>query len=186
MVSVFGRALLVATSLAPILGAFAIQRLSHVGGWKAMGDKWFWLWTVAGAVLVLATYGFLVWCQRHLQSIPVETESVTLTDKDVLAFLLAYLLPLLGKDTLVFDDPWVSIYVYGLIFVAVFHSSSYHFNPMLSIFGWHFYDIELAGGYSALLVSRACHTTQQNRIVIVKLTDFLLLEISSPKETLLS
>jgi hypothetical protein len=101
MVSWVGKLLLVATSLAPVCGAFAIGRLSDLSpGHKWYQDTLFWSWTVTAFGLVALTCLFLIWCRIHLKRTAITTTSIKPTDKDVLAFLLAYLLPLLGAKTL--------------------------------------------------------------------------------------
>ncbi len=181
MVSWIGKSLLVATSLAPVCGAFAVTRLSELDGGIWYRDFDFWKWTGIAFGLVAITYGFLRWCQEHLKNSMVRTQTIKPTDKDVLAFLLAYLLPLLGQDSLSFHKPIIAVYVILLISVAVYHSNSYHFNPMLSLFGFHFYEIQTTDGYSAMLISRRAHVLQEQGVIVVKITDFLLLEIVPPQ-----
>lgn len=176
-VSCLGKSLLVATSLAPVCGAFAVNRLSNLGDTPWYKDEWFWGWSIAGIGLVATTYFFLMWCQQHLKNTQIHTKAVKPTDKDVLAFLLAYLLPLFGADTLAFNKPIIAGYISALVFLVVYHSGSFHFNPMLALSGFHFYDIETDTGYGAMLISKRSHVVQERDLVVVKITDFLLLEL---------
>jgi hypothetical protein len=178
MVSRFGKFLLVATALAPICGAFAVNRVG-IEGRSAVRDLYFWLWLGVAVVLVLSTVFFLRWCNKHLKHTSIRTTTIKPTDKDVLAFLLAYLLPLLGEKVLAFDaKPIVSFYVFGLIFVSVYHSNSYHFNPMLALLGFHFYEIECDDGLSAMLISKRTHMVNAQAVTICRITDYLFLETS--------
>lgn len=176
MVSCIGKVLLVATSLAPVCGAFAINRIG-VSGVTWYEDWQFWTWTGIAVWLIALTYAFLQWCQSRLKSTSIHSTTIKPTDKDVLAFLLAYLLPLLGEESLAINRPIVAVYVFALISIAVYHSNAYHFNPMLSLVGFHFYEIQTPDGFSAMLLSRRSHVVQEKDIVVVRITDFLLLEL---------
>jgi hypothetical protein len=182
MVSCFGKILLVATSLAPVCGAFAVNRISSLESGQWLHDGWFWAWTIAGIGLLICTWLFLLWCSLHLKHTSIQAKSIKPTDKDVLAFLLAYLLPLFGADSLAFSKPIIAIYISALIFLAVYHSNSFHFNPMLALNGYHFYDVETDTGFSAMLISKRSHVLQEQDMIVVKITDFLLLEVD-PSES---
>lgn len=177
VVSRIGKLVFVATSLAPVCGAFAIIRISDLGILQSLCDFYVWMWIAVGLALLAGAYRFLNWCQKNIKHTNVETLTVKPTDKDVLAFLMAYLLPLLGNDAIAFGKPILSFYVYALIFLAIYHSNSFHFNPMLSMLGWHFYEIQTKPGYSAILLSTTNHPMQIDDIVVVRLTPFLLLAV---------
>ena len=183
MVNSFGKSLLVATSLAPICGAFAVNRIGELN-YAAFYDLAFWCWLVGAFGLLFLTYLFFAWCKHRLKHTEISTTKIKPTDKDVLAFLLAYLLPLLGKDVLAFEaKPVVSVYVFSLIFISVYHSNSFHFNPMLSFLGYHFYEIECADGMTAMLISKRTHLVHAQQITICRISDYLLLDVSDSSQS---
>jgi hypothetical protein len=111
----------------------------------------------------------------------IQTLSVTsirTADQEVLAFLVAYLLPLIAKDTLGIEgDIWTIGYVFVLIFVAIYHNNAYHFNPLLGLCGYHFYEIETEDGMSFLLVTRQTLRKQSLSTRAVQLTDYMFLDL---------
>ncbi len=177
MVSCAGKLVLVATSLAPVCGAFAVIRINDLGGTAWLRDWYFWMWVVTALLLLSGARFFLWWCQTRIKHTSIETQVVKPTDKDVLAFLMAYLLPLLGKDAIAFGKPIIATYIYALIFLAIYHSNSFHFNPLLSMLGFHFYEIQTVPGYSAILLSRNVHPMQNQHLVVVRITPFVFLAV---------
>jgi hypothetical protein len=78
-----------------------------------------------------------------------------LDEKEVLAFLLAYLLPFVSSEKLGFTGDWLTgAYVFGIIFLVVAHAGAFHFNPVMGMFGYHFYSVKNADGISYLLISK--------------------------------
>ncbi len=176
MVSCIGRILLVATSLAPVCGAFAVNRFAELG--TGVKKDWiFWSWIGSAFLLTCLTGYFLYWCKGHLPRVTITTKAIKPTDKDILAFLLTYLLPLLGQKSLAFESPIISAYILILIFVAVFHSNAYHFNPMLAFFGYHFYEVECKDGLTAMLISKQTHLEGDASITIGRISPYLFLEV---------
>ena len=108
-----GKLVLMATSLAPILGAFAVNSFAHED-WKTG------LWYLGiGAGLVLICWLVILACKQTLPEEPLTTKKVKTADKEALAFLLVYLLPLFTKD-LIFTGNWFTpLYVLAIIAFCV-------------------------------------------------------------------
>ena len=150
MLKPFAKAMLVATSLAPVLCAYGINAISEGQDFWQI-SRWF---VIAGCLLVVC---LLIMCfmkkRGEIQTISIT--SVKTADKEVLAFLIAYLLPFILKDShIIKANAWTIGYVFFVIFVAIYHSNSYHFNPLLGLFGYHFYEIKTKDSMSFLLVTR--------------------------------
>lgn len=178
MVSAFGKGLIVATSLAPVCGAFAVNIAAHSPNSEAVARNWkFWTLIATGLALTFVAVRFLNWAKTNLKQTEIRTATVRQTDKDVLAFLMAYLLPLIGKDGLSIGNPLIALYAYSLVFIAIYHSNSFHFNPMLSMIGYHFYEVQTEEGYGAIVVSKGSHMMQKQCITVVKIAPFLLLTV---------
>ena len=88
MLNQFAKLLLVATSLSPVLGAVAVNQF-------ALGKPWTdWLpWLAVGLLLVFICWALLRHLAATAQSQLLKLAQFENNDKEVLAFLLTYLLP---------------------------------------------------------------------------------------------
>ena len=81
--------LLVATSLAPALGAFALI------AWQKHGWQTGLPFVVVAVLLVILCYLLKLYPETHGERRTLEITSVESTDKESLAFIIAYLFPIL-------------------------------------------------------------------------------------------
>jgi hypothetical protein len=150
MLNWFANLLLVASSLSPILGAVAVNQYSVE---KPISD---WLpWLVAALMLVLICAGLLEYAARAAQKQKLKITQIEDKDKEVLAFLLAYLLPLVGGKDILTDVHWSTVaYAIAIILLVFTHARALHFNPMMGVLGYHFYRVKDGSGVPTLLISR--------------------------------
>ena len=89
-------------------------------------------------------------------------------------FLLIYLLPLITRDLATYN--WQAWIVIALIFCGVVATSySYHFNPLLVVFCYHFYKVSDKEGMSYVLITRKQLFKANNTLEVVKLSEYVLL-----------
>lgn len=143
----FAQIALAGTALAPVLlvwaaATYADRSLEAVAA------------VVVALLLVIICVGILAVARRGLQVEPVGIKKATRLDKEALAFLVTYALPLIaqGDDRTNLAALAVFVAVVGLVLVQL---QILHVNPLLGILGFHFYEIERADGDSALVVSRS-------------------------------
>lgn len=150
MLNLFAKQLLVATSLSPVLGAVAVNQFA-IG--KPLVN---WLpWLVAGVLLVLLCWLLLLYAAKNGQKHTFRIGQFENNDKEVLSFLLAYLLPFISADNMAFEGRWMTgAYILAIIFLVVAHSGALHFNPVMGLLGYHFYGVRNDDGLSKLLISR--------------------------------
>ncbi|MBU1425218.1 MAG: hypothetical protein KKH12_05745 [Gammaproteobacteria bacterium] len=150
MLNRFAKFLLVATSLSPILGAVAVNQYS-LGKPMAM-----WLpWLVVALLLVFICWGLLHYSAKSAQKQTVRVAEFENNDKEVLSFLLAYLLPVLSSKDMAFDGQWMTgAYVIAVIFLVIVHAGIFHFNPVMGLLGYHFYGVKNSDGVAVLVISR--------------------------------
>lgn len=143
--------LLVATSLSPILGAVAVTQLAADKPWTV------WLpWVAVALLLVFICWLLLKFSASNIQGQKIKIEQFESSDKEVLAFLLAYLLPFISTDNMNFNGQWITgAYILTIIFLAVSHAGALHFNPVMGLLGYHFYGVKTSEGVSQLLISKA-------------------------------
>lgn len=172
----FGKFLLVATSLTPVLWACAISQ--YRGGDTAAA--WWYLGISAGLVVVCV--GLVLLCRKTGEREKLFTKKVKQADREILAFLLAYLLPLFSKESINFSgDQQVAVYVILLIGLSVYHSNSYTFNPLLTLFfRYHFYEVEGQNGMTHLLISAKTLLKPDNELTVVRIHDYIYLDVGYP------
>jgi len=173
MLSRFAKALFAATSLAPVLAAFAVKDLANGGTLQDAAP-----WLIAAALLPVLCWLMLIFARTQLERQDLRITKITSSDKEVLAYLIAYLLPLLAKDSVDYrQNIGVTAFVFGIIFLATLHSNAYHFNPLLGCIGYHFYEVEADDGMTYLLITSKSIKKQKVVSEVSQLADYIFLEV---------
>jgi hypothetical protein len=173
----FTKALLTATALAPTLIVMAVDYFAHKGlqTWWCFGTQ---LMLIVIALVTIALF-VMAFVRRHGEKMPFSMTKAKNSDKEVLAFLVAYLLPILIEHKILFKDFGITtLAILLLLSIAVYHANAFDFNPLLGMFGFHFYEIEGDGSFPCLLISRRSLKKPAGEITVVQLFDytFLLVE----------
>lgn len=150
MLNWFAKFLLAASALSPMLGAVAVDQIAHASPWT----QWLpWLGSAVG--LALICWLLLLYVARNGEKHTFRIKEFEDKDKEVLAFLLTYLLPFLATDRLEFRGEWITgTYIMVIIIITVIHAGALHFNPVMALFSYHFYAVKDEHGVSTLLISR--------------------------------
>lgn len=159
---------LIATALAPILVTSAIA------AWGRGALPWVLLGVAAGLVVVCLL--LLRQAKTRLERLPITLTAIETADHEVLAFILAYLLPLLTGAA----APWqTSTGVAAAIVIAlvVFQSGLTHVNPLLGILGWRFFKVTTADGCRYLLITRADLGRARHATAFVRVSSATLLHV---------
>ena len=168
MLRILPKVLLVATSFAPVMLTSAA-----VSFWKKE--------TTTGFVLVATAFAAVGVCvlvmsaaARKLSRNPVTIKSIKPADKEIIGFVLAYLLPLARGSQF---ENFPLIVVLAVFFLVVMTSNAYHTNPLLGLLGYHFYEVTIDEIGYILVSRRTLHNTRAIKEV-VSLTDYMLLDVS--------
>jgi len=113
---------------------------------------------------------------RNLEKNPIKINAVKTADKEVVGFIIVYLLPLINESTVKVNTA-VLIFIALLFFWIVFTSNSYHFNPLLGFLGYHFYEITIEGGITYILISRNDIVNCKNIKYVVQLSEYMVLGV---------
>lgn len=170
MLSKFAKLSLVATSLAPIF--FTLWFVDFSKSWK-WSDGLGYL--MAAILLAVVCWILLLLSKTRLEILPLEINSVKTADSEMIGFILAYLLPLI-KETSLQLNPYLFAFIMVLLFIIVFTSNSYHFNPLIGFFGYHFYEVTISGGISYVLISRKNIRNCRNIKKVVQISEYMILE----------
>ena len=150
MLNSFARFLLVSTSLSPLLGAVAVNQFGR--GEPAM--RW-GAWLIVAILLVFLCWALLRYAAKNGQQHKFHIKEFERNDKEVLAFLVTYLLPFLSTEKMGFAGDWLTgAYVLAIIFLVITHAGAFHFNPVMGLLGYYFYAVKNGDGVSHLLISK--------------------------------
>lgn len=171
MFSAIVKTLFTLTSLTPICLIYAWVAISEGYVWVP-----FWL-VIATAVLVIVFYLVLTFATKNLETFAFEFTSVEPVDQENIAFLLLYLSPLFVDQMsgLNFNVLVPALGCYALLLAT---SYTYHFNPMLSLSGWHFYKVGSKEGVSYVLLTRKKIRNVDRIKKVGQLTGYMLLDLS--------
>lgn len=175
MLNRFAKFLLVATSLSPLLGAVAVSKISH--GEPALH----WVpWIITAVLLAFLCWAVLWYSARHVQQQSCYIKEFEQNDKEILAFLVTYLLPFLSSEKMGFVGDWMTgAYVLLIIFAVITHAGAFHFNPVMGLLGYHFYSVKNSEGCSYLLISKIELTKQNVEVQTVRLAHHIYLHIEA-------
>ena len=77
---------------------------------------------------MLVCWLMLTLAEKDGERQPMQVAEVESADKEMLGFLLTYLLPFIASDKLGFTGEWMTgTYILLVIFLAVGHGDAYHF-----------------------------------------------------------
>lgn len=174
MLSKFAKVLLVLTAFAPTLLTFAFVQ------WRR--DE-FYPWGLTGlvvAVLLSAIcYMVLLEATRQLEVVDCHLSSIKTADTEIVGYVLSYLVPLanFSGERL---DPLVLGFVAAFFLFIVWTSHSYHFNPLMSMLGYHFYEVTDETNVAYVLITRRSLRSAKKAAKIVQLGEYILLDVDNP------
>lgn len=147
MLNGFARYALTASSVAPVCLTLAFLAFIN-NNYKILSFS---------IILAFISVVFCVFIIKQAQKLNPVTlknlESASPADKEITNYFLTYLFPLISGPT-TFMDWRLALFFYLSLFFYIKHSSSYSFNPILSIiFGFKFYEAEDDTGVSFVLLS---------------------------------
>lgn len=108
---------------------------------------------------------------------PTKLSAAKPADKETLAFVLSYLIPLANTTNVMKIDPTVLWFVLGLLLFVVYVSNAYQFNPLLVLlFGYHFYEVTDESKIGYILITRR-NIHDVNAIAqVIEITDYVIME----------
>jgi hypothetical protein len=189
MLNKLAKLALVSTALAPICLTLWFVEFSRV--WKStlpVLDNLAAHWYVGSGYLLVALILSaicigLVWMSaspQGLEPLPVKIKSVKTVDKEIVGFLLVYLLPLINQGQSTISLP-VLVFVAVMFFFIVYNTHAYHFNPLLGFLGYHFYEVTIEGDITYVLITRQNITNCKAVSQVVQLTEYMILDVNNAK-----
>jgi hypothetical protein len=110
-----------------------------------------------------------------LERMPIEIKKVKSADKEVVGFVVAYVLPLVLREPAALDlSTWV---VAGaMLLFVLWGTHSMQVNPVLGVMGLHFYEVETSKGITYLFITRRRINNVQSVAQVVQLSEYGILE----------
>ncbi len=161
-----------------MLGAVAVNKfaLSQRDDAEFTWMPWY-LWLLVTILLILVCWLLLLYAARNIEKSKFTVKEFERSDKEVLAFLLTYLLPFLASDKLEFSGEWITgAYILLVIFLSVSHADAVHFNPVMGLLGYHFYSVKDGDGVPYLLISKDTLRRPDSELSVVRLTNCIYLQ----------
>ena len=172
MLSRFLKVFLVSTALAPVFLTLAFVEWRHAT-FRPWGASYLGIAVcMTGGCLAL-----LKGAKQTLEPLTFNVTSASTADREVIGFLLAYVLPLLlPRATSAPLDGGSVLFIVALFGLVVWGTHSYDFNPVLGAFGYHFYKVTTPGGISYVLITRRRLVSVQEINKVVQLTEYVVLD----------
>lgn len=170
MLNIFARFLLTCSAIAPVIPVYAVVEFlrgeySHVA-----------IMLTVCIVLIFICLRLLRYAQRHLEQIGFSMRTVEAADRENTALLLLYLTPLITGRYVNLD--WIVLAAVVLLFLIVMATGhQYHFNPLLNIFGWHFYKVMSKEGVTYVMVTKKKLHTAMEIANVGQLTEYLIIDL---------
>lgn len=172
MLGPLAKLLLVMTSLAPVLLTYAFADYLHRG--ERSGQL---VVILIAAGLVVLAWLVMIGAVRQLPKMSFRAATVRTADAQVVAYLVTYLFPLLAVGTDGFSGQVLG-FVLVVIGAVIWTSHAYHFNPLLAIINYHFFEISTEGGMEYLLLSKRDIHSPHDVTHIVRLGHYIVLDAS--------
>jgi hypothetical protein len=168
--NILARLLLTCTALAPVGLTYAWVAFMQGEQNKALSI------CIFSAFLVLICLLMLRQARRKLAVSEFRPTSLEAADHENTAFLILYVMPLFTSKFNMLDwQLWIpTLIIFGFITATGYN---YHFNPLLSLFRWHFYKVTSAEGVAYVLITKKHLRTAAKKLKVGQLTEYIILDI---------
>lgn len=171
MLSTVAKLLLALTAMSPVALTWAIADYGKQG---YSPDQI----TVVGIAAILALLCLLILRTgtRSLTKVSFSIEEIKAVDNEVVAYIVTYLFPLVAPA----NDLSLpaQFFVLALLAFVLSTSNAFTFNPILSVLGYHFYEVKCTTGVSYLLLSRSDITDVRMVQKVGRLSKHLMLDLT--------
>ena len=164
------RYVLALTALAPVLLMWAVAGVSAGSFGEEHGI----------AVLIAVLLGFLCWAilqasGKMLPEISFKPIEVKAVDNEVIGYVVTYLFPLITPN-----GPVTALtlgFVVAVLAAVLATSHAFTFNPVLTLFRYHFYEVKCSTGITYLVLSRRDIDDVSDISSVKKISNYLMLGV---------
>lgn len=170
MLGLLARLLFTTTAVAPVALVYAYALWIDGRSLLAL------LVTAVALALVASALVFIAAVFQKLATSKIELISAETADQENVAFLLLYVSPLFTADVATLNFS-IALPVVVLFVIVIMSGNNYHFNPLLNIFGWHFYKVDTRDKVTRVLITRRSIRNIIGDVTIVQLSDYVIMEV---------
>ena len=144
------------------------------------GIWWLWVVIVLGVVVCVCSVAFtgffFAWKRRTEQVRTKRLQEFSSHDSEVMSYIASYLIPFVTFSLDGVKQVFTLLIFIGVLAVIYVRSNMIYINPMLSLAGYHLYEIKIEGSENPhYYIARK--TLERNRdICFVRLSDDIYLE----------
>jgi hypothetical protein len=142
------RVLFALTAVAPLSVS-----LAYVFAVKGQNFQWAAIAVLLCLLLGALSLSIVRQAREKLEALPIVVKKAKSADKEVIGFFVAYALPLLFKGDAAPDFGAWGLAALLLLFV-LWSTHAIQVNPVLGLFGYHFYEVETSDAITFLLITR--------------------------------
>lgn len=170
MMSKVAKLLLTSTAIAPVLLVYSWV------AYQAADYRMLLILSLVCVALVIVCIWILNYAKKHLERMRFTATTIEAADKENISFLLLYLLPLFTKEFSAFNwDIWIPVvFIFALVVATGY---SYHFNPLLGLFRWHFYKVGTKEGVTYVLITKKQLRNATDTIEVGQLTEYIVIDL---------
>lgn len=170
MLGRFLRVLLALTAIAPLSISFA-----YIYAAKEHSYGYAFIAATSCVVLAVMSYWIIDKCRSELERLTIKIKKAKSADKEVIGFFVAYALPLIFRGQSAPDlDAWLM--AGGMLLFVLWSTHSMQVNPVLGMFGFHFYEVETEDGITFLMITRRKINHVKSITTVVQISDYGILE----------
>lgn len=131
---------------------------------------------IMGFMASIYTVFFIKRCEKLLPVLHIDVESVSANDEVVIAYLLTYLVPMIGVVWSENQSLWIVLLILAVIILMKINVLS--FNPILLLIGYHCYKVTLSTGVSDCeVISKQKRIRNRAQIKeILRIEEFLMID----------
>lgn len=127
---------------------------------------------------VIALFGYLRLTATY-EPVSVKLSSISSKDSDAIGYIVSYLIPFLDVQ---FAEPQNAVAL-GVLFLVIgvlyVNSNMIYTNPILNLFRYHIFEVEVGDGKKTALITRREYIQTGTEVRVVPLGNFVALETQS-------
>ena len=163
------RFLFTTTAFAPVSLVYAIVwyiHESYIGMYVCI---------VFGILLGVSAFGIAKYAVRKLPPLRYTATQVEAADSEIIGFIIVYLLPLM-TDEYSTENWWAWLTIAVVLCWLVAACYGYHFNPVMTLFGWHFFKTTDHHGRTSVLITKNKLYEPNAPLLVGKIAEYVLIE----------
>ncbi len=162
-------AFLTGTSVAPVI--FVYSTMALLAGSKIEAI----ILVLAGMFLATMASWLLHRARTRMETFSLTINSLESADRENMGVLILYLAPLLETSFDMLD--WTILVPMGALFFALtLTGNSYQFNPLLNVFGWHFYKVGTPEGVTYIFITKRFIPNLHSPFIVTQMTNYTVVE----------